>query len=268
MIKLPVRISDSHKGTYGKVAVFGGSMGMAGSVCLAAAAALRAGAGISFAVVPKEILEICQIKLTEVMVKADTFPKEIFDSVDSLVVGPGYLSKNGISHIMDIAQQSSKPMVIDAEGLKYIKNIKENKNKNCVITPHPGEFAKLLSVTREEVNENRKYLAKKYAAENGCTVLLKGKNTVIASPNGEIVINPTGGSGLSTAGSGDVLAGIIGGLMAQRMTPFDAAVSGAYIHGLAGDLAEADITAYSVMASDILNYIGKAFKECSNGYEL
>ena len=256
-IKLPKRIEDGHKGTYGKVAVFGGSMGMAGSVCLASTAVLRIGAGISYAVVPNEILEICQIKLTEVMVKSDDEYAEVFGSVDSLVVGPGYLSKNGIEHIMKIAQQSSKPMVIDAEGLKYIKKNKI-KNPNCIITPHVGEFAQLLDVTIEHINENREYLAKKYAMENNCVVLLKGKNTVTASPKGEIVINETGGSGLSTAGSGDVLAGITGGLLAQGMPPFSAAYTGAYIHGLAGDLAQEDMSPYSVIATDILNYIGKA----------
>ena len=256
-IELPDRISDSHKYTYGRAAVFGGSMGMAGSVCLAANAVLKIGAGISYAVVPEEIFTICQIKLTEVMVKTDSDPHSIFSAVDAVVVGPGYLSKNGIEHIMNIAQQSSKPMIIDAEGLKYIK---ENYNRNCVITPHVGEFAELLGITREKVNNNREGLAKKYAAEKNCVVLLKGKNTVVASPTGEIVINPTGGSGLSTAGSGDVLSGMIGGLLAQGLPPFKAAVTGAYIHGLAGDLAEKDMSPYSVTASDILNYIGRAIK--------
>ena len=270
-IELPKRFDNSHKGTYGKTAVFGGSMGMAGSVCLASTAVLRIGAGVSYAVVPKKILEICQIKLTEVMVRPEDEYSAVFDTIDSLVVGPGYLSKNGIAHIMEIAQQSSKPMIIDAEGLKYIKNkMHENKNPNCVITPHIGEFAHLLDITCEQVNENREYLAKKYAGDNSCVVLLKGKNTVIASPNGETVINETGGSGLSTAGSGDVLAGIIGGLSAQGMPPFRAACTGAYIHGLAGDLAEKDMSPYSVMATDILNYIGKAIlkiRECTNGKE-
>ena len=256
-IELPKRVEDSNKATCGRVSVFGGSMGMAGSVCLASTAALRIGAGIAYAVVPDDILVICQIKLTEVMVKSEDEYKVMFDLSDSLVIGPGYLSKNGISHIMKIAQRSSKPMVVDAEGLKYIKN-KKIKNPNCVITPHSGEFANLLSVTCEYVNENREYLAKKYAEEHGCVVVLKGKNTVAASPEGEIYINKTGGSGLSTAGSGDVLSGMIGGLMAQGLTPFSAACTGVYIHGMAGDLAERDMSPYSLMSNDILNYIGKA----------
>jgi NAD(P)H-hydrate epimerase len=264
-IALPERVGDSHKGTYGKVAVFGGSAGMAGSVCLAATAALRAGAGVSYAVVPEEIYQICQIKLTEVMVKPDSDRWGAYDAADVMVIGPGYLSKNGISHIMEIAGRHTKPVVVDAEGLNYINEFaeykKNNESKGCdaVITPHPGEFAKMLSLTREEVNRNREYLAEKYAYENNLTVLLKGKNTVIAGQNGEKAINPTGSSALSTAGSGDVLAGVIGGLIAQGLSVFDAAVTGAYLHGLAGELAEAEMSAYSVMAGDILNFIGKAF---------
>jgi NAD(P)H-hydrate epimerase len=264
-VKLPERAGDGHKGIFGKVAVFGGSAGMAGSVCLAATAALRAGAGVAYAVVPEEIYRICQIKLTEVMVKPDNDPKSVYDGADVMVIGPGYLSKNGISHIMEIAKQHTKPVVVDAEGLNYINEFAEYrkniKNEKCetVITPHPGEFAKMLSITREEVNQNREYLAEKYAYENNLTVLLKGKNTVIASPNGEKAINPTGTDAISTAGSGDVLSGLIGGLMAQGLTAFDAAVTGAYLHGLAGELAEAEMSAYSVMAGDILNFVGKAY---------
>ena len=267
-IELPKRIADSHKGTCGKTAVFGGSMGMAGAVCLASTAALRIGAGVSYAVVPRDILEICQIKLTEVMVRSDSEAEKIFGMADSVVIGPGYLSKKGITHIMDIAQQSSKPMVIDAEGLKYISTTGASNSANgtpntigtpnCVITPHEGEFAGMLSVSREYVHENREKLAAEYAVKNNCVVLLKGKNTVIASETGEIFINKTGGNGLSTAGSGDVLSGIIGGLMAQGLSPLKAALTGAHIHGLAGDLAEKDMSPYSLMATDILNYIGKA----------
>lgn len=254
---VPARHPNSHKGTFGRVAVFGGSKGMAGSVVMASTAALRSGAGYSYAVVPDEIFSLAEQKLTEVIVKNDKEYKKIYELADALVIGPGYLSNPGISHIMKLASQGSKPVVVDAEGLNYISSAK----RVCpmVITPHPGEFAKLVGLSPEEVNRNRIYLSGKYAKEHNVVVVLKGAATVIAAPNGEIRINTTGNSGMATAGSGDVLAGIIGGFLAMGATPFDSAVAGVYLHGLAGDLAAKDTSEYALTATTISDYIGKAF---------
>ncbi len=254
---VPKRHSNSHKGTFGRVAVFGGSKGMAGSVVMASTAALNTGAGYSYAVVPDEIFSLAEQKLTEVIVKSDKEYKKMYELADALVVGPGYLSNPGISHIMKLAQQGSKPVVVDAEGLNYISSAK----RVCpmIITPHPGEFAKLVGLSTEEVNRNRIYLSGKYAKENNVIVVLKGAATVIAAPNGEIRVNTTGNSGLATAGSGDVLSGIIGGMLAMGATPFDSAVAGVYLHGLAGDLAAKEISEYGLTATKISDYIGKAF---------
>lgn len=254
----PKRYENSHKGTYGKTAVFGGSSGMIGSILMASEAVLRAGAGLSYAVVNDDIFKSVESCVREVIVKHDKDYKKILEEVDSVVIGCGYLSNPKISHIMKLAQQKTAPVVVDAEGLNYISN----KERTCpmVVTPHPGEFSKMIGLNTKEINENRIYLSQKYAKENNVVVVLKGARTVIASPKGEVRIIGSGTNAMATAGSGDVLAGLIGGFLAQKLTPLDAATLGAYIHGLAGELAAKDMSVYSVMAGDILNYIGKAMK--------
>ncbi len=254
---VPPRHPNSHKGNYGRVAVFGGSKGMAGSVVMASTAALRSGAGYSYAVVPDEIFSLAEQKLTEVIVKSDKEYKKMYELADALVIGPGYLSNPGITHIMKLAQQGRKPVVVDAEGLNYISDAK----RTCpmILTPHPGEFARMVGLSADEVNRNRIYLSGKYAKEHNVIVVLKGARTVIASPQGEICVNTTGNSGMATAGSGDVLSGIIGGFLAMGASPFDSAVAGVYLHGLAGDLAAKEVSKYGVTATKISEYIGKAF---------
>ncbi len=253
----PKRYENSHKGTYGKVAVFGGSEGMSGSVVMASEAVLRSGAGLSYACVNEDIFDIVSQKVTEIIVKHDRDYKEIYEEVSSLVIGPGYMSNSKISHIMKLAQRGSKPIVVDAEGLNYINN----KDRKCpiVATPHPKEFSKMIGLGVEEINQNRIYLSSKYAKENNVILVLKGARTVIASPSGEVRIIKSGTNGMATAGSGDVLSGLIGGFLAQGLNPFDAATLGAYIHGLAGELAAKYLSDYSLKATDILNFIGKAF---------
>lgn len=255
----PKRYPNSHKGTYGKVAVFGGSKGMTGSVLLAGDGVLRAGAGLSYLAVSEDIFSSVEMKALEHIVVSDKDYKKILKDKDAVVIGMGYLSNPKISHIMKVIQQNTTPVVVDAEGLNYI----ENKERKCpmIITPHPGEFSKLIGINIKEVNENRIYLSQKYAKENNITVVLKGAKTVVASPKGEVRIIESGTDAMATAGAGDVLAGLIGGFLAQGLSPFDAGSFGAYIHGLAGELAQKDLSAYSVKASDILNYIGKAMKE-------
>ena len=254
----PARYENSHKGTYGKVSVFAGSAGMLGSVLLSSAAVLKAGAGLCVAAVNDEIFKSVEARVTEVIVKHDKDYKKIIENSDTLVIGSGYLSNPKISHIMKLAQHGTLPVVVDAEGLNYINN----KDRKCpmVVTPHPGEFSKMIGLNTKEINENRIYLSQKYAKENNAVVVLKGARTVVSSPNGETRIIKSGTNGMATAGSGDVLAGLIGGFLAQGLSTFDAASLGAYIHGLAGELAAHDLTVYSVTASDILGNIGRAMK--------
>lgn len=253
----PKRPQNSHKGIFGKVGVFGGSEGMCGSVVMASEAVLRAGAGMVFTCVNENIFDTVSQKLTEAIIKKEKDYKEVYENTDVCLVGPGYISKTGITHIMKLAQQNEKPLVVDAEGLNYINK----KDRRCplVLTPHPKEFSKMIGLGVEEINNNRIYLSQKYAKENNCVLVLKGAKTVIASPKGEVRINKSGSSSLATAGSGDVLSGLIAGLIAQGLSPFDGATLGVYLHGLAGELGAREMSEYSLKASDILNYIGKAF---------
>ena len=156
------------------------------------------------------------------------------------------------------------PVVIDAGAINFIAENKEIlKTKKCplVFTPHPGEFARLTGLSIDEINSNRIFLASKYANELSSIILLKGAATVISSVNGEIRINSSGNSGMATAGSGDVLSGIIAALLAQGMNLFDSASIGAYIHGLSGDIAKEKLTEFGMIASDIIDNIPYAFKK-------
>ena len=262
---LPKRKPDSHKGDYGKVGIVGGSYGMAGSVCLSAMAALRIGAGLLYVFVPDEIFSIVSCKLTEAIVVKESEIANYFDKLDAIAVGMGYCQDLKKKHIIkQITQKFSKPVVFDAGSIGYLALNKELiKNKKCsaVLTPHTGEFSKLINMDTEEINLNRMYLTSKFAKEFNSVILLKGASTLVGGTDGNIRINPTGNSGMATAGSGDVLSGIIAGLLAQGLNTFDAASLGAYIHGLSGDLASLNKTEYGLIASDITQYIPEALKQ-------
>lgn len=259
------RKPDGHKGDFGKVGIIGGSVSMCGSVCMAANAALRSGAGLCYVFVPEEIFDTVSIKLTEAIVLKESELPNYLDKLDAIAIGMGYSQNGKIKHIMKMVMQKfTKPVVIDADGINFLaKNQGILKSKKCpaVLTPHPGEFSRLTGLSIDEVNSNRIFLASKFANELGSVVLLKGAATVISSVDGEIRINPTGNSGMATAGSGDVLSGIIAGLLAQGMSTFDSASIGAYVHGLSGDIAADKLSEYSVIAGDLIDNIPYAFKK-------
>ena len=258
------RKPDGHKGDFGKVGIIGGSLSMCGSVCMAADAALRSGAGMCYVFVPEEIYNIVSIKLTEAIVLKESEIANYLDKLDVIAIGMGYSQNGKIKHIMKmVLQKFEKPVVIDADGINFLaNNIELLKKKKCpaVLTPHPGEFSRLTGLTIDEVNSNRIFLASKYANELNSVVLLKGASTVVSSTEGEIRINSTGNSGMATAGSGDVLSGIIASLLAQGMNLFDSASIGAYIHGLSGDIAKEKYTEYGMKATDLIDNIPYAFK--------
>jgi len=258
------RKPDGHKGDFGKVGIIGGSPSMCGSVCMAANAALRSGAGLCYVFVPEEIFDTVSIKLTEAIVLKESEIPNYLDKLDSIAIGMGYSQNGKIKHIMKMVMQKfTKPVVIDADGINFLaKNQGILKSKKCpaVLTPHPGEFSRLTGLSIDEVNSNRIFLASKYANELSSVVLLKGAATVISSVDGEIRINLTGNSGMATAGAGDVLSGIIAGLLAQGMNTFNSASIGAYIHGMSGDIAADKLSEYSVTAGDLIDNIPYAFK--------
>ncbi len=274
---LPKRLSYQNKGDFGHVLIIGGSRGMSGSVCMAGESALRTGAGLLTIAVPNAISDIVAIKTTECMtlplsdeagvfsLKAAQELKAFLPKATTIVVGMGARICPGLLKILEfIITSFSGTLVIDADGLNVISEHMElldlNRKSKIIVTPHPGEMARLLHTTSSKVQEQRAACATQFAQDKNVTVVLKGENTIIADGN-RLYINPTGNVGMATAGSGDVLAGMIGAFAAQGLKPDESAVCGCYIHGLSGDIAAQQKTVYSLMATDIIRNIPMAFKK-------
>jgi NAD(P)H-hydrate epimerase len=269
---LPGREAGGHKGLYGHVLAVGGSPGMTGAITLAATAALRAGAGLVTAAVPRGVQSILAMKTTEVMTcplpetATGSLSREALEPVterlaqcDVLAFGPG-LSRDPatVELVKGLLPRLQVPAVIDADALNALASdtgILAGKHGPLVLTPHPGEMARLAATTAARIQEDRLEVARKYAREWQVVLLLKGARTVIAWPDGRTFINPTGNPGMATAGSGDVLTGIIAGLLAQGLEPGVAAVVGAYLHGAAGDAAAATKGQHALLAGDLLEYL-------------
>lgn len=277
-MKLPIRDRKGHKGTYGKVGIVSGSKGMAGCCYLACQTALRTGSGLVYNIVPESLETILSIKLTEVIIrsvndnKKGHFVKESIDeikdrlhNIDVIAIGPGIgVDEERKEVVGEIIKYFDGNIVIDADGLNCLaldKDILKYKKKDIIITPHPGEMARLLKTSVEDVENNRREYAKEFAEEYDVIVALKGNNTVVASPSGDMYINYTGNPGMATAGSGDVLTGTITSLLGQGIEPFTAAKLGVYVHGLSGDISANEKGEYGVIASDILENIPIAIKK-------
>jgi len=274
---LPKRPANSNKSDFGRVLIVTGSIGMTGSGCLASMASLRSGAGLVYAAVPASLAVIYGATLTEPIIlpledngkgtlSAAGIPKilEYMERMSVAAVGPGLTVNEDIKEIVrEIIKQSTIPLVLDADALNAISKdmaiLRKLKTK-AVLTPHPGEMSRLTGLGTDEIQKDRISAAKSFSQEYGTVVVLKGSKTVVALPDGRVFVNPTGNSGMASAGSGDVLTGIIAGLCAQGMDVWEAAVAGVYLHGLAGDLAASEMGMYSMVASDIIKYLPKAFK--------
>lgn len=274
---LPRRPSNGNKGTFGKVLILGGCKGMAGSVCLSTEAALRSGSGLVCLGTVLSQQSIVQTKLTEATTlgfdekdgafsgkDADEIIKKI-NSCDACAFGMGFSRTIGAEHtVFEIIRNAKKPLIIDADGINALSrniNILKNINSEAVLTPHPGEMSRLLNLPVEEIQKNRTQIAKKFAKEYNVVLVLKGENTVVASPDGKIFINPTGNCGMATGGSGDVLSGIIASFSGQGLGLFDAAVLSVYLHGRAGDIAAKKYTGFGMKAGDIVEALPTAIKE-------
>lgn len=190
---------------------------------------------------------------------------ELLSDSQVLVLGPGLGTHPETGRLVErLLEEVKIPLVIDADGLNNLKGrleLLQRSGAPIVITPHPGELARLTGYEIPFINRTRVDLAPRLAQEWGCVVVMKGAPTVSASPEGVSYINPTGNSGLASGGTGDVLTGMIGGFIAQGMPPFEAAVAGVYLHGLAADLAIQDRTEYGLIASDLLDYLPRAIQE-------
>ncbi|MFH0926550.1 MAG: NAD(P)H-hydrate dehydratase [bacterium] len=267
------RAINTHKGTYGHLLVLAGSKGKTGAAYLATQAALRIGTGLVTLGIPEGLNEIMEVKLDEAMTwpLPETSEKSLglsslklilrdIDKFDALAIGPG-LSTNEetMKLVKELISKINIPTVIDADGLNALAAewdlVKKNKLLP-IMTPHPGEMARLLKTSIGDIQTNRLKLTREAANKYGAYIALKGAGTIISDPQGKNAwVNPTGNPGMSSGGTGDVLTGIIGGLLAQGISKEKAALGGVYLHGLAGDLACKDKGEISLIATDIISYI-------------
>jgi len=278
------RKTDSHKGDFGHIFILAGSARFSGAAVLCAEAAMRCGAGMVTLGIPESLNNaIIKIKPKEVM----TFPltetsegtlslsgykkiKDFAKDIDVLALGPGLTrNKSTQALVRKVMSKIHKPMVIDADGLNALVGHLETLYAirhtlyAKILTPHPGEMSRLAGISMAKIQKNRKEIARKFARGYNVTVVLKGNKTVVADYKDNLYINRTGNPGMATAGSGDVLTGIIAAFLGQGLNGFQASKYGTYLHGLAGDLAAKEKTQMGMIASDIIAKIPEAIKKYS-----
>lgn len=261
--KLPQRNENSHKGTFGKVLNVSGSDYMPGAAILSSLAALKIGCGYVFWASTERVISAAAAQTQNVVfVPLNAIEEHLKDS-NVLLIGCGLSTEPDAVNIFKATLKKAQNIkcVIDADGLNILSKIVDiNIPENSVLTPHPKEASRLLGVELNDVLANMEDSAKKISEKYNCVTVLKSHHTIVCSKDLEIYINNTGNSAMAKAGSGDVLAGMIAGLLAQKCEPFYAAKLGVYLHGLAGDIAKNDLTSYGVMASDLVRYISYAIK--------
>ncbi|HDM89664.1 MAG TPA: NAD(P)H-hydrate dehydratase, partial [candidate division WOR-3 bacterium] len=269
---LPVRLGHEHKGDVGRVLVIAGSRGFTGAASLTSLASMRMGAGLTYLAIPESLNPILEAKVTEVITlpvaEVDgSISEEAIDGLlggkyDGIAIGPGLSRKeSAVKAVSRLLEKYRGPLVIDADGVWALKgrlDLLRNREIPAILTPHPGELGHLLDLSPDEVDRNRMEIAVEFAVKHGVILVLKGAPTVIGTPGGFLWINTTGNPGLASGGTGDVLTGMIVSLLAQGVPPVESAIAGVYLHGLAGDLAAADLSEYSLMAGDLLDYIPEA----------
>lgn len=283
---IPVREADSHKGHYGHVFIVAGSRGKTGAARMAAKACLRSGAGLVTIGVPESLVGAFQSVVTEEMVlplpdrgdgilsarASDDIVRFIEEKADVVAIGPGSGIAGDTEKILqDILRGSRRPVLIDADALRLLSGLKEGLR--CgeaprVLTPHAGEMKQLLrgfGMETWHIDHDRIAVAASFAGETKSFLVLKGSPTVIASPDGTVYLNSTGNPGMASAGTGDVLTGIISGMVAQRKEALSACILGVYLHGLAGDLAAAEKGEHALIASDVIDHIPTAFRSLLSG---
>jgi NAD(P)H-hydrate epimerase len=280
---LPPRPFGSHKGTFGHLVVLAGSEGKTGAATLTAEGALRAGAGLVTVGIPASLNDILEVKLTEAMtlplpeaaggralgVEALTPLLKFVADKTAVALGPGLGTLPATQELVrQLVRHLPQPMVIDADGLNALAAHPELTKKAAgprLLTPHPGEMARLLGCTSKEVQADRLQAAAQAAALFGSIVVLKGALTVVAAPDGALSLNPTGNPALASGGTGDVLTGLMGGFLAQHVSPWDAARLGVYLHGLAADYLAARVGEGGHLAGDLLKYFPEVLNEFTRG---
>jgi len=271
------RLPDTHKGDYGHLLVIAGSVGKTGAAAMACQAALRMGAGLVTLAIPKSLNAIMEMKLTEVMTEPlpetpkQTLSLRAFSAIvrlcenkKAVIIGPGLGTfKETQSLVLKLIRTLEIPIILDADGLTALATQPKTlplKNRSLILTPHPGEMARLIRSTVKEVLEDRIGLSKNFSQAQHVHLILKGHPTLITTPKGEVFINPTGNPGMASGGTGDVLTGMIGGLVCQGFDLLSSLQIAVYLHGMAGDERVEEMGEKSLIATDLIEKIPALLK--------
>jgi len=275
---LPERKPDGHKGDFGRLFVLAGSTGLTGAAAMAAESSIRTGLGLVTVGCPESLNPILEVKLTEAM----TWPlpdvgrkgalakrglgeiRKKIDENDAVIIGPGIGRHYETAELIRrLVGSLDKPAIIDADGLNAFEKDRsalESDHAKFVLTPHPGEFRRLIDEDIPGDMYDKFDLIRKYAKKYNAVIVYKESPSLVVDSDGQLYLNPTGNDGMATGGTGDVLSGIIGSFLAQGLSPLEAAICGTYIHGLAGDLAATEFGRRSLMAGDLIEFIPEVFK--------
>jgi NAD(P)H-hydrate epimerase len=273
---LPPRPAESNKGMFGRVLVVAGSRGMSGAGVLCAGAALRGGAGLVRLAVPAEVLPIvatanpcyltaplAQDSAGRISSEATADILDLAEANDVLAIGPGLGRSEALTElVIRITSAVQKPIVLDADGINAMAGQRDpfaGRTAPLILTPHPGEFARLSGTSIKEVQDRRQDLAVPFAHEHGIILVLKGHGTIVTDGH-RVYVNSTGNAGMATGGTGDVLTGLIAAFLGQGLDAFSAAQLGVHVHGLAGDLARDELGEVSLIATDLLDYLPSAIQ--------
>ncbi len=270
---LPQRDPEGHKGTFGKVLCLCGAVGYTGAPVLAAGAAVRSGSGLVYLGVPEDIWSIAAVKCDSAMpfplpcqagklsLAAEEEIRRRMSGCDAVLIGCGLGRSPESDALVRRLSDTDRPLVLDADGINafeaHIPELKRRQGRITVLTPHEGEFFRAGG----DLSRGRESGARAYAARWGVYLILKGHRTIVAAPDGRLAVNTTGNSGMAKGGSGDILAGMTVSLLGQGMDPFDACRAAVYCHGLAGDLAAAELGQRGMTPGDLLLRLPQAFKE-------
>jgi len=271
------RKRDAHKGTYGHLFILSGSLGKTGAAVMAGKAALKMGAGLVTVGTPESCLPIVARGMDELMTEPLSETQEktlssealkktfsLLEGKDALMIGPGISTHPSTAEfVLSLIPKIKIPAVIDADALSILASRPEtikSLRRPAVLTPHPGEFARLLGISTREVVGRKLELVPQFAAEYGVYLVLKGYRTLTATPDGKVYVNPTGNPGMATAGSGDVLSGMIASMIIQEKNLLEAVLAAVYVHGLSGDLGVKKVGEKPLTAGDIIRYLPQSIK--------
>ncbi|MEW5801919.1 MAG: NAD(P)H-hydrate dehydratase [bacterium] len=278
----PRRPLESHKGTYGHLLVLAGSLGKTGAAYLTSQSGARVGTGLVTLGIPESLNTIMEMKLTEVMTyplpetdektfsaSALTAIEGLLPRMSALAIGPGVGVHPEVKELVSwIIHKASIPVVLDADGINVLaaqSGILKEAKQPIVLTPHPKELSRLLGIDLQAIIGNRLEMSRRAAMELNCYVLLKGFRSLVADPEGNVFINPTGNPGMATGGTGDVLTGVIGGLLAQGVPKLQAVLAGVYLHGFSGDLVREHKGEYGLLAADLIEHLPMAIERLQKG---